>query len=1312
MIPTRSLSALALLLTTSLVNAQQPATRMLKWGGATTAVAAPIKGQNVDEPVRIPRAVPPGPVDFEGAHYDAERGDLPFYSERFDLAVGVTGVQATLVDPVYADLGPEEVRASPFLRELPSEPEVRARVAVHRKRPIAFVDVVPFRMDPARGVIQKLISYRIRLVESRDAVSRGGGERDYPANSKLANGEWYRMVVPKDGVYKVTYEQLVSLGVDPNSLGSDRINVYGSHFGLLPFTNQAERPTDLLVNAIEMVDGGDGVFGPGDHFLFYATGPHTWAYQNGRFAHTRHVYSDSSSYFIGVDVEPAVRITPAELSTDPPTTTVTTFQDHQFINRELVNLLKSGRTWLGETFDLTTTYSFNFETPFLVPGAQASLVVDVAARTFGNSNSSSFSVTSSGGLSATLPVQGVPQENTNAVARAARVTYAFDPTGNSVPVTLSFTKFDPVTSVGYLNFLELTSLRELRMTGDQLAFRDTSSVGIGSVAEFVLSQGQNIHRVWEITDPLNVREVALSGEGTERRFRMRTENLRQFIAFRDVNYPTPSFRGRVENQDLHATAIPTDLVIVCPPAFSSQALRLAERRSSEGMSVVMVTPQQIFNEFSSGTRDATAIKRYMRMLYDRAGADPEMMPRHLLLFGDGSYNNLSLASTNQNIIPTYQTAESLDPRKCYVSDDYFGLLDPNEGEAPGDLMDIGVGRLPVHDLQQATEVVNKILNYDRLQLLSSNGGNCTSTGDGGSVDWRTHVLFTSDDQEGDQYEGTVHMSQSDQLARRVESEHPRLNVDKIYLDAYQQVTTPGGERYPQAIQELDDKVQKGALLVNYVGHGGEVGWAHERFLDIGTITSWTNLDRLPLFVTATCEFTRWDDPGRTSAGELVLLNPAGGGIGLMTTSRLAFSQQNFSLASRFYDHIFRETDDLGRVSQLGDVFRETKVSIADSSPNQTNHRNFILIGDPSMRLAMSKGNIMIDQWTDTTGVPVDTLKALATVRVTGHVDDGNGGILTSFNGTVIPTVYDKEVFQSTLANDGQGGAFDFNIRKNVIYRGKASVSNGQFSFTFVVPRDINYQVDSGRISCYAESFTTNASGYTNSILVGGTETDVAEDAQGPEIDLFMNDELFVSGGMTNETPLLFAKLFDENGINTVGSSIGHDLLAVLDENTEQAIVLNDLYEADLDTYKRGAVRYRLSDLSEGSHTLRLKAWDTHNNSTERSIEFVVSPSAELALDRVLNYPNPFTTHTSFFFEHNRPCNTLDVQVQVFTVSGRLIKTIGRQLACEGFRSEPLDWDGRDDVGDRIGRGVYVYRLSVATPDGERAEKFEKLVVLR
>ena len=980
-------------------------------GGATRSSSAPsipVRAAEPPQPVK-------SPVPFNGAFIDRERGGVPYYHETLDLPFNTTAFTAHLTQASYTPLTPEEVAQWPALDSAGASPEVHTRLGWYRKRPQAMVTVYPFRKDPSTGRIEKLTSFRIDLVETR-GTPKAGGARAYPESSKLATGTWYRFTVARDGVYRLSYEFLRDMGVDIAGMSSDRINIYGNHFGQLPYRNDIPRPTDLLLNAIQVQDGGDGVMNPGDHILFYASGAQRWELQGDRFVHVKNVYSDSACYFIGIDTDLPKRVSAAAITDLPATTTVTSFNDRQVFDRDLVNLIKSGRTFYGETFDQVTTHNFNFETPFLQAGESAELIFSGAARTINSGvtpNSSTFTITSGSILNNTFPVNGVPLNYAGAFARNFTQTYTLQPSGNSIPVTVTFNKFDPITSIGWMNFLALNCRRDLRFIGDQLAFRDLNSVQPGGVADFVVDQGQNVWQIWEITDPTDVRNVAFTEQGAQRIFRVRTDSLRQFVAFRNAGFLTPTPVGRVPNQDLHATPNPTDLVIVCPAPFMAQAQRLAERRMQDGLSVVMVTPQQVFNEFSSGARDATAIKRYMRMLYDRAGTDPALMPRYLLLFGDGSYNNVSLAATNQNWIPSYQTENAVDFSRSYTSDDYFGLLDENEGEGTGDLIDIGVGRFPVSSVQQAREVVDKILNYDRLQLLTATGEVCASTGGGGLADWRTSVLFTSDDQDGSSFEGTIHMSQSDFLARRVEDEHPCFNVDKIFLDAYQQVSTPGGQRYPQAAQDLNDKVQKGLLLVNYVGHGGEVGWAHERFLDIPTILGWTNMDRLPLFMTATCEFSRWDDPARTSAGEYVLLNPVGGGIGLMTTTRLAYSDQNFQLGQRFYDHVFRETDALGREHRLGDVFHGTKRAITTAQPTQLNHRNFSLLGDPSQRLAMPRMQVRITAITDTLGNPLDTVSALSTVRITGFVDNGSGQPMADFNGVVIPTVYDKEVQQST-----------------------------------------------------------------------------------------------------------------------------------------------------------------------------------------------------------------------------------------------------------------------------------------------------------
>ncbi|MBN1198292.1 MAG: type IX secretion system sortase PorU, partial [Bacteroidales bacterium] len=739
------------------------------------------------------------------------------------------------------------------------------------------------------------------------------------------------------------------------------------------------------------------------------------------------------------------------------------------------------------------------------------------------------------------------------------------------------------------------------------------------------------------------------------------------------------FVGRVENQDLHGAGT-YDYLIVSYPAFLPEAERLAQfHQQKNGMSVLITTPQKIFNEFSSGAQDLSAIRDFVRMIYLRASSGNE--PRYLLLFGDASYDYKNREENNTNFVLAYQSPESLDPIDSYVTDDFFALLDANEGQGTGGSLDIGVGRLPVMSLQEATEAVNKILHY-------------CSESDSVKNDWRNVVCFVADD--GD---GNLHLEQADTLANRILKDYRVYNIDKIYIDAYQQIATPGGQRCPEVNDAINKRVDKGALIINYTGHGGEVGWAHERVLEVPDIQAWSNVDNLPVFVTATCEFSRYDDPERVSAGEYVFLNPRGGGIALFTTTRPTFAGSNFILSKNFYNAAFKKVD--GQYLRMGDLILLAKNNTSSSA----NTRKFVLLGDPALMMAYPKLNVV------TTSISNDTLMALSEVTISGEVQDELGGVASGFSGQVFPTVFDKPSEIMTLGDEGDTPVM-FLTQKNQIYKGKVNVTEGRFSFSFIVPKDIAYKYGTGKISYYARSAETDAAGFDTLIVVGGFNPLAIVDTQGPDINLYMNDVGFVPGGITNQNPVLLAYVTDESGINTVGNGIGHDITAILDEDSHNPQILNDYYVADLDTYQSGWVSYPFFNLAEGRHTIRFKVWDVFNNSSEAFMSFQVYNTSEFRLTRLYNYPNPFQDKTTISFETNQTNLNADVMIQIYTIYGKLVKTIHRSSFITGFRIEPVTWDGTADGGWKVCTGTYVYRLTLTLPDGNLNTATSKLVVIR
>ncbi|TAH42039.1 MAG: type IX secretion system sortase PorU [Bacteroidetes bacterium] len=1237
-------------------------------------------------------------LDFEGASFNEDL--IPVFVETLPLPPGAQDINVELVNVQTETLSNSELVFKP--ENIGTDFKVSTQIVSRRKSSSVSVTIVPIRKNGSS--FEKLVSFDLNSTPVPGTLSRVA-PRLQTRSSVLSSGTWYKLGVVQNGVHKISYQQLKDMGVDVDNIDPRSIRLYGNGGGQLPYANNVPRADDLLENAIQVSGENDGVFNSTDFILFYGTDQTKWTIDpvNSKFSHQLNGFSDTSYYFLTSDLGTGKRI--QTYSSGSANIFVSSFDDRQFHEAELVNLLKSGREWYGENFDnLSNSRTFSFSFPNIITSDTAFIKISLLGRSMVGTGTNAFRLSIANLAQVSQPFSIVGPSAQDHFANSAFYSTSFNPPAALIPVGIQFTSPDP-NGLGWVNYIELNARRYLDFagTGSQLEFRDTRSVGPGNLAEYLIRNSNSSTIVWDITDRTNVSARSTQLTGSDLKFTAPADDLKEYIAFSNNSFYTPSFSTLVENQNLHGLAN-ANMIIVTNPAFLSQSNEIAEfHRQKDNLSVIVATTQQIFNEFASGSQDVCAIRDFVKMFYDRALSSTEL-PKFLLLMGDASYDHKYRTSGNTNYVTSYQSPGSLNQTQTYMSDDFFALLDDNEGLwTSSEIVDLSVGRIPVKSTAEADAIVRKILIYGNGQSLSQSPSLSNASNSLG--DWRNIATFIADDQDGN-----VHFRQSDTLANRLQAYNPNLNIEKIYLDAYNQTSTPGGQRYPDAHTAIIDRVQRGTLLVTYTGHGNEVGWAHEHVLEVADINNWSNLNRLPAFLTATCEFTRVDDPGRTSAGEMVFLNPNGGGICLFTTSRLAFASSNFGLSQKFFTHVSEEVN--GQMPTIGEVFERTKIEVyADQYV-----RNFILIGDPALKLAYPKylvktntiNGVSINQATD-------TLKALSKITITGEVQDENNQKLSNFNGVIYPTVFDKKGTYFTLGND-QGGdpsyAVPFVLQKNNIYRGKATVSNGEFSFTFVVPKDIQFAYGNGKLSYYAENGNIDAAGYYFGAVVGGYNEAVTPDNQGPEIKLYMNDEKFVKGGMTDKDPYLYAIVTDSSGINTVGTGIGHDMTGELDKAAGKAVVLNDYFENDLNSYQQGRVKYQFKDLAAGPHTLRFKVWDVHNNSGEASTEFVVAESAELALDHVLNYPNPFTTHTTFMFEHNRPFSQLDVRVQVFTVSGKLVKTISGQIFSEGYRSDDLEWNGLDDFGDKIGKGVYIYKLRVKAPNGEYADKFEKLVILR
>ncbi len=1181
---------------------------------------------------------------------------------------------------------------------LPSNP-YKFDVVLGMERKKAFISVrIPAFADNGGQKVKQLSSFTI-TVNEKPVKSTLSAAKATASGSVLAGGSWYKIAVNNTGLYKVDYDFIKSkLGVDPASFKSSNIRVYGNGGNMLSEDNSIGRIDDLGENAIWVKDGGDGKLDPGDYIVFYAVGPTGWVSDNNSnsFIHVKNIYDDKAYYFLNFDKGEGRRIQ-SQSGIGGANVTVTKYNDHVVQDNDLASPSTFGKLWWGE--DMGTgpgkvdnkTFSFNL-------GNTDSADFRIHVGSVSDAASNSFSVELNGQNMAN-PVLGASARNSDDNPIAGETAHFKLPFSGTANIKLTYQPGIGGGSVssplGYLDFIEINTRRTLAFTEASLLFRDRNSVSAGAIASYELSGASGNTQVWDVTNAQTPILMSGSLNGSTYSFRQDASALHEFAALNSDQLTVPDYIGNVTNQNLHGSE-QVDYIIVTPNEYISEATRLADfHRKLNNARVIVATTNQIYNEFSSGSQDISAIRDFARMFYKRAGMDSTEMPKYLLLFGDASYDYKDRIPNNTNRVPTFESAESYSVLNSFCNDDFFGFLDDGENIenlSIANTLDIGVGRLPVKSIDEARAAVNKIMQYKSPASLGP---------------WRLSTTLIADNND----EAGPHMEDAEIMDSIVTSNSNIYNGTKIYLDAINRVSTPGGLRAPDANKMINDQIFKGTFLFNYNGHGNTDVLAHERIVTQDDYTKWKNINKLPIMVTATCDFGRFDHPEYVSAGERIILKDDGGAIASLTTTQLVYQFANRIINRKFLDAQFKHEN--GRWNTFGDAFRisknETYVNSGTDPSTLINFRKFALLGDPALEPDFPQYFIYTDSVIDgTTLKPTDTIAALGAFIIKGSVRDVNANILSNFNGRFSVTIFDKPHLVNTITEPIR----QFKVRNNIIYRGKATVTDGRFSFSFIAPKDINYDYGKGKNSYYAENGVTDAAGADTSYTIGGYSDNPVIENNPPIVRPYIGDSLFQNGGLTGPNSLLYVILQDETGINVSGNSVGHDLTAVLDGDIQNPYIMNDYYETEPNTYKRGYVSFPLYNLAEGKHRMTVKAWDVNNNSGEGYVDFEVVNGNIIKVRNLMNYPNPFRTTTHFVFEHNHPDENLTAEINIYSTDGVWVRNLKQSFLATGSRSNEVIWDGTGNGGEKLPAGVYIYRVKISTDNGIETLAYQKLVLLR
>jgi hypothetical protein len=1118
------------------------------------------------------------------------------------------------------------------------------------------------------------------------------GQRKYLNTSVLSTGQWIKIAVPQAGVYKVTGSDLRAAGLTGN-LASGQIRLFGNGGEVLPESNAVQIQDDLKEVAVDLSDGGDGSFDANDFFLFYAPGPHQWNRDSSSagFLYTKNPYSDLSYYFIQLGAANGKRLLSKKAYAGSGNL-VDVFDEHLHHELDSINFLKSGKEWYGEHFSnqpgRIAMRDFNLNVPTAVSGAQFILSSEVIGTSANQQNKIAVSVNGKKLLEhLTQPIQGSLISPVASISNMSAVDVL---TGSGLTISYQHTG-GSLNAASWLNWFNIVFKRKLDMQGlGQLSFR-LKSIPTNQIVNFAVSNAGANFLLWEVSDQHAPQKIRTSLNGSNLGFVDSVAQQHEYIVFDPAKVASPQFIGKISNQNLHQLSS-TAVIIITEKTLMEQAIRLRDFHSTtDRMTGMVVDIEEIYNEFSSGTPDPSAVRNFLKMLVDRS-ATTGVKPAYVLLFGSASYQIKEKSVQRNSKVPSYQTDESLDPLMSYVTDDYFGFLDDNDdinNSKKIALLDLGIGRLPARNAEQARKAVDKIIRYNSNLSLG---------------EWRNNFTLVADDEDYN-----LHVEDAELHASLLQRVAPQLNTNKIYLDAFKQESSTGGSRYPEVNREVLRDINNGTLVWNYSGHGNSTRLAYEVLLDKDLIAEWKNENRLPFFITATCDFAPFDDQSQFSLGEDLLLGRNTGAIGMVTTTRLVFASSNREMNNNFLSFLTARNAD-NTFSRLGNVLKDAKNYTYQNSTDYVNVRKFTLLGDPVMRLAMPEHFVTTNAITqEGSSKTVDTLNALNKYTVTGEIKTAAGNLLSSFNGNIYPVLYDKPKNLKTLANDADSKSMSFSSYANILYKGKVKAENGKFSFTFTLPKDIDYAYGKGKLVYYAENGSIDASGSYQEFNIGGSGSPSMSDVKGPDLQLYLDTLSFQSGDVVGSDPIMYLQLSDPSGINLSEAGIGHQIAAVLDDRYADPILLNEYFKPTGNG--SGLVVYQLEGLSAGKHRLEIKAWDVYNNSSTVSVEFMVQSTNAEIIKRFIAFPNPFSERVQLLADLNISDLGQRVLLDVYGMDGKWIKHQEQTLNQKGSFNVGFEWDGKNMQGMTVQKGIYLVKLSIVSKQGKNTSKVLKLIKL-